>query len=189
MVDELESAIKAAAQILCNGGLVAYPTEAVYGLGCDPTNEDAVQRLLEVKHRPPEKGLILIAARFAQLEGYLAPLEEGALRRIMKTWPGPVTWIIPARPEVSPMIRGQHDTLAVRVTAHPVAARLCERAGRAIVSTSANRAGERPARSCAEVKARFGDTIDFILDGPVGHAAAPTEIRHALTHEILRAGG
>ncbi len=177
-----------AAQLIRAGGIVAYPTEAVFGLGCDPMNEAAIEKLLALKQRPPEKGLILIAAEFAQLEGFLKPLDDEVMQRVTRTWPGPVTWLIPASTRMPALLRGRFDKLAVRVTAHPLAAELCRRARSAIVSTSANVTDQAPARSAEAVRQTFGAAVDFVLDGPLGGSLRPTEIRDAISGEIVRAG-
>ncbi len=168
------------------GGVIAYPTEAVYGLGCNPADLAAVQRILTLKQRPADKGLILIAADLAQLEPYLLPLDATLQARILPTWPGAVTWLLPVRPEVSPLIRGKHDTLAVRITAHPTCRALCAQLGHPLISTSANVSNQPPARSAAEVHQQFGAQLDAILDAPLGAQHQPTEIRHGLTGEIVR---
>lgn len=168
------------------GGILAYPTEAVYGLGCNPADLAAVQRILDLKQRPADKGLILMAANFAQLQPWLLPLAEAVQARVLPTWPGPVTWLLPVRAEVSPLIRGHHATLAVRVTAHPVCRELCLQLGHPLISTSANLAGQPPARSAAEVRQQFGSQVDYILDAPLGAQDQPTEIRHGLSGEIVR---
>lgn len=180
--------IDKAAKLVRRGAVIAYPTEAVYGLGCDPMNPDAVQRILTLKQRPEAKGLILIAAEFTQLKSFLYPLSEEIRRRLQKTWPGPVTWLIPARNEVPCLLKGQHSTIAVRVTAHPVASALCRRAGMAIVSTSANRSDQVPCRSAAQVLSVFGSEIDFILQGALGHSRTPSEIRDVISGKIIRPG-
>lgn len=177
-----------AAQCIRAGGIVAYPTEAVYGLGCDPRDEAAVTRVLELKQRDPAKGLIVIAADIVQLGDFIEPLSKTLRRRLMTTWPGPVTWLVPARREISRQLCGNHGTLAVRVTAHPLCAALCREAQTALVSTSANRAGQPPARDSEAVRTTFGAAIDFILEGPLGDAETPTEIRDAVTNEIIRSG-
>jgi L-threonylcarbamoyladenylate synthase len=180
--------LKQAAQALRRGGVVAYPTEAVYGLGCDPLNEGAVRRLLALKGRPISKGLILIASDFAQLEPFLQPLDEPTAERIFSTWPGPVTWLWPARLECPRWLRGAYDTLAVRVTSHPLASALCREVGSALVSTSANRSRHAPARSALAVRRAFGNALDDILTGAVGGLTRPTEIRSAVTGKTIRAG-
>lgn len=169
-----------------SGGILAYPTEAVYGLGCNPARLDAVQRVLALKQRPSDKGLILIAADFTQVEPYLLPLDVRLAERVFATWPGPVTWLLPSRMDVSPLIRGTHNTLAVRVTAHPLCRELCLQLGHPLISTSANLAGQEPARSALEVWRQFGEDMPCILDAPLGEQHQPTEIRHGLTGEIVR---
>lgn len=178
--------LQQAAQAIRAGGVIAYPTEAVYGLGCDPRNEAAMCRLLALKQRPVEMGVILIASRIEQLEPYIAPLDEATRARLNATWPGPVTWVVPAKEETPVWLRGAHTTIAVRVTAHSVAAALCEAAQSALVSTSANRTGEPPVRDAETVSRIFGDEIDYILSGAVGGLEKPTEIRDARTGEVIR---
>ncbi|APZ44362.1 L-threonylcarbamoyladenylate synthase [Acidihalobacter ferrooxydans] len=179
-------AVQEAARTLRAGGLVAYPTEAVFGLGCDPRNEDALARLLALKQRPAEKGLILIAAAAVQLDDWVQPLPEQAQATVLASWPGPHTWLIPARRGVSALLRGAHDSLAVRVTDHPLAAALCRAFGGPVVSTSANPSGREPARDAARLRDLFGDAIDCYLDGPLGGRDRPSEIREALTGALLR---
>lgn len=177
-----------AARIIRAGGVVAYPTEAVFGLGCDPLNEIAVRRILELKNRPDDKGLILLAAQYSQLEPFLEPLDTELYNRLSHSWPGPITWLVPARPWVSTLLRGRYSTLAVRVTAHPSAARLCLSVGSAIVSTSANLSGRPPCRTVKQLADVFSDKVDLILDAPLGSATAPSEIRDALSGRIIRPG-
>lgn len=180
----LHTAIRAVQQ----GGVIAYPTEAVYGLGCNPASLTAVQRILAIKQRPAWKGLILIAAELQQLEPFLLPLDEVLLRRILPTWPGGVTWLLPVREAVSPLIRGKHNTLAVRVTDHPTCRLLCNQLGHPLISTSANRSGKQPARCVQAVESQLGQQVDCILDAPLGSQTQPSEIRHGLTGEIVRPG-
>ncbi|MFZ4791282.1 MAG: Sua5/YciO/YrdC/YwlC family protein [Candidatus Competibacteraceae bacterium] len=180
--------LQIAARIVRVGGLIAYPTEAVYGLGCDPRNERAVTRLLTLKRRSISKGLILIAADFVQLEPFLQPLDPQDRVRLEATWPGPQTWLIPARTTVPRWLRGRHDTLAVRVTAHPLAAALCRTCGHPLVSTSANRSGRPPARTALAVRRQLGDSLDDLLPGPTGGAVKPTAIRDLRTGQVVRKG-
>lgn len=178
--------LKCAASVLQRGGIVAYPTEAVYGLGCDPDNPAALERLIEAKGRDARKGFILIAASIDQLQPYIQPLDAVIAERLGATWPGPVTWLVPARPDVLPMITGGRDTLAVRVTAHPLAAALCDTYGGALVSTSANLSGVPPARSALAVQRMLGGRVDFIVHGDIGTLGGPTEIRDARSGDIMR---
>ena len=158
----------------------------IYWVGCDPDNASSVEKILELKQRPVEKGLILIASDFSQLEKYLLPVEEEVRQRVLATWPGPYTWLWPVKEEVSELVRGKHKTIAVRVSAHPVVKALCDAYGKAIISTSANPADLAPARTADEVKAYFNDKLDFIIEAEVGSSAQPTEIRDAISNELIR---
>ena len=177
-----------AARVLRDGGIVAYPTEAVFGLGCDPANSAAVERLIALKRRDVGKGLILIASKRRQLAPFVAPLSEQLEAQLEATWPGPVTWLLPTRPDVPHWLHGRHPSIAVRVTAHPLAAALCDAFGGAIVSTSANLAGRPPARSPLRVRRIFGAGVDRILHGPLGGLARPTEIRDGRSGRTVRSG-
>lgn len=175
-----------AARIVLDGGVIAYPTEAVYGLGCLPTDEAALERVIAIKHRDARKGLIVVAADASQLEP-LAILPRGeAGARIASTWPGPVTWVVPARARLSPLLTGGRTTIAVRVSDHPIVRRLCRRTASALVSTSANFAGRPPSRSALRVRRALGREVDFVLGGTLGGQPKPTEIRDAQTGEVLR---
>jgi L-threonylcarbamoyladenylate synthase len=179
-----------AARTLREGGIVAYPTEAVYGLGCDPWNDGALRRLLAIKRRSPRRGLIVVGADFAQLESLIERPPMLVQDKLMRTWPGHVTWLLSARPHIPKLLRGGHDSLAVRVSAHPVVVGLCRRFGGPIVSTSANRAGAPPARTALAVRTRFSPReVDLVLTGDVGGFASPSEIRDARTDRVIRTGG
>ena len=184
----MDASIAAAVSALRAGGVVAYPTEAVYGLGCDPHNEAAVIRVFQLKRRPATQGVLLIAANFAQVEKYidLAGVPVGALERVRASWPGPHTWVFPRARQTPAWLTGAHSGIAVRVTAHAPAAHLCRAFGDAIVSTSANRHGEEPARRAEQVHAAFGDELGYILDGPTGGLERPTPIRDAISGDQLR---
>lgn len=170
------------------GGLVAYPTEAVWGLGCDPQDADAVARVIALKGRDPGKGLILVAAELAMLAPYLRGLHPRWIARMAATWPGPVTWLIPDNGRALPLVTGGQGTLAVRVTAHPVAAELSRTFGGAIVSTSANPQGLPAATRLREVKAYFGARVDRYTSGRVGLRRRPSEIRDLRTGAVIRPG-
>jgi L-threonylcarbamoyladenylate synthase len=181
--------LAAAAEILHGGGVLAYPTEAVFGLGCDPHDPRAFERVFAMKQRPPTQGVLLIAAEFADVERYidLAAVPEAVLEQVRCSWPGPNTWIFPRTPLVPAWIAGGHAGIALRVTAHAPAAALCRAFGGALVSTSANPHGQPPARSAQAAAAYFGDALDGLLDAPVGEQDRPTTIRDALTGAIIRA--
>ncbi|HEX7813970.1 L-threonylcarbamoyladenylate synthase [Dyella sp.] len=180
--------LDAAAALLRDGGVLAYPTEAVFGLGCDPHNREAFERLFALKGRPPTQGVLLIAADFRQVARYIdhAEVPEETLDRIRGQWPGPYTWIFPRSPEVPAWVTGGHTGIALRITAHEPAAALCRAFGGPLVSTSANPHGEPPARNAAQAEAYFGDRLDGVLKGDVGGQASPTTIRDALTGAIIR---
>ncbi len=176
-----------AAQILKQGGLIAYPTEAVFGLGCLPDKLQTIEKLLQLKQRPIEKGLILLASEFSQLEPYLSPFEQTILHKIQSSWPGPTTWILPTPRETSPLIKGHFDTVAVRISAHPIVQELCRQCHSAIISTSANITGKKMSYSTADVQQHFNDQLDYILGGALGDSKKPTIIKDALSDRIIRA--
>lgn len=178
--------LRTAARLVRLGGVIAYPTEAVFGLGCAPADHGAVARLLAIKQRPVSKGLILVAANCDQLAPWLADLPVSLENRLRKSWPGPNTWLVPAASDCPAWLTGEHDTLAVRVSAHPLVTALCERCGSALVSTSANISTLLPARSTLEVQLRLGRYLDYILGGEVGGNAQPTSIRDLLTGKRIR---
>lgn len=178
--------LEAAVRTLAAGGVVAYPTEAVWGLGCEPLNAHACARILAVKHRARGKGFILIASDFEQVRPFVRALPAATLRPALETWPGPFTWLLPAAAGVPDLLTGGRDRIAVRVTAHPVAAALCAAYGGAIVSTSANLSGRRPARSALQLRRRLGERVDAILPGETGGLAAPTPIRDLATGAVIR---
>jgi len=182
------TAINNAVTALQNQQVIAYPTEAVFGLGCDPMNEIAVQRLLTIKQRPVEKGLILIAANLAQLERYvdLSKLTAEQINNINQTWPGPATWVMPAEAQVPKWLTGQFDSIAVRVSAHPTVQTLCLAFGGPITSTSANLTGLTPCITAAEVANQLGPLLGAIVDEAVGELAQPTTITDAVTGRVYR---
>jgi L-threonylcarbamoyladenylate synthase len=179
--------LRQAANVLWQGGVIAYATEGVWGLGCLPLERDAIHRILAIKRRAVDKGLILIAASFDQLEPYLAPLPAANRKAMLATWPGPVTWVAPAARWVPMDITGGRSTVALRVSAHAGVQALCRAADSPLISTSANRSGRSPARSLLETRLRFGMEVDAIVPGKVGDQTGPTEIRDALSGKILRA--
>jgi L-threonylcarbamoyladenylate synthase len=178
-----------AVAVLRQGGVIAYPTEAVWGLGCDPYDEAAVTRLLQIKQRPVEKGLIVVAAELEPLRPLLElpALPPSRLAEVLVSWPGPHTWVLPAAAQAPRWITGAHRSIAVRISAHPQVAALCRAWGGALVSTSANRGGEPPARQHAELDPHLLALLDGVIDGKTGGLAQPTPIRDAVSGEILRA--
>jgi L-threonylcarbamoyladenylate synthase len=171
---------------LKRGGVIAYPTEYCFGLGCDPTNENAVRRILAMKHRSWQQGLIVIADRPERLRGVIHGDCPELLAPALASWPGPHTWLLPAAAQVAPWLKGQHPSIAVRVTAFPLARQLCRDSRMPLVSTSANRSGRPPLREGRAVLTEFGEAIDLILDERVGTTTEPSTITDAATGVTLR---
>lgn len=169
--------------------MIAYPTEGVWGLGCLPSNAEAVSRILALKKRSWEEGLILVAGDIAQIEDYLAAISESERRTLESSWPGPVTFLVPDTGVAPEWIRGRHDTVALRVSGHPVIRSICGELGGPMVSTSANPAGKRPAESMLRLRQYFPSGIDYIFPGELGGEGGPSEIRVLRTGEVLRAAG
>lgn len=179
--------LQAAVAALDSGGVIACPTEAVWGLSCDPDDECAVIRLLTLKRRPVTKGLILVAATQNQVEFLLADLPEQQRHKLSASWPGPATWLLPHRGRVAPWIHGEYDTVAVRVSNHPVVRALCLAWGGPLVSTSANPTGASAAVASFQVRRYFGDKLDYLLPGAIGALGRPTGIRDLASGKIIRA--
>lgn len=180
--------IATAVAVLIRGGVLAYPTEAVWGLGCIPFDGEAVHRLLAIKRRPVEKGLIVVGADVAQVEAMVDWSTLDAARRavVEATWPGPHTWVVPANAAAPAWVTGGRDSIAVRVSAHPVVAALCRRLGGPIVSTSANLTGEPPAFGRDDLSPALLALVDGVCEGETGGLASPTAIRDARTGDVLR---
>ena len=180
--------VEQAAQCLHDGKIIAYPTEAVFGLGCDPGNETAVRQLLSLKQRQLAAGLILIADRFERFDPYVKPVSEALLRRAGSSWPGPVSWLFPRADNVPAWLAGDHDTIALRLTAHPVCRALCAAFEGAIVSTSANPSSSEPAASAGQVEKYFDSCLGGIVEGALGKDAKPSEIRDLVSGNVIRSG-
>ncbi|BDX18204.1 threonylcarbamoyl-AMP synthase [Halopseudomonas aestusnigri] len=172
-------------RLLQAGGVIAYPTEGVWGLGCNPWNGAAVERLLNLKQRPVHKGLILIAGEIEQFDFLLWDLPDGQLAKLRLSWPGPNTWLVPHQGRLPAWITGAHDTVALRVTTHPIVRQLCAVAG-PLVSTSANPAGRPSARSRLRVEQYFHGELDAIAPGALGGARNPSIIRDLQTDQVIR---
>ncbi len=168
---------------LKQGGVIAYPTESCYGLGCDPKNQSAVSLLLKIKKRRKSRGLILIAGRMRELERYmLNPPKKEVLE---KYWPGPYTLLLDASGHAPKWIRGNHEKVALRLTAHREASRLCNALSMALVSTSANISGTKPARTYRDCMRRFGRQV-LVIPGKVGKRKNPSTIMDFKSGKIFR---
>ena len=177
--------VKQAVNVLGNGGVIAYPTESIFGLGCDPWDENAVIKLLAIKQRSWRKGFILIAADFNQLQKFIQPLSTQIFDRLRMTWPGYVTWLLPAKSNIPYYLSGEHERIAVRVTAHNKSVNLCQIFGGAIISTSANLSNMSPAKTVHDVHCSLPN-LDYILPGLCLGSTAPSEIRDAETGVLIR---
>jgi L-threonylcarbamoyladenylate synthase len=176
--------IRHAAHILEQGGVIAYPTEGVYGLGCLADDVDAVVRILTIKQRDPDMGLVVVASGLEQLGDWIR-LPDGHAD-LGSSDERPVTWIVPATEQAPALVRGKHESVAVRLTTHPVARALCEATDSALVSTSANISGHPPARNRYILRREFGHLVDYIVPGDLGPAGAASEIRDLSSGKILR---
>ena len=174
-------------QTLQQGGLIAYPTEAVYGLGCDPDNEVAVHKILALKKRPIDKGLILVAETYSQLLPYVDDEKIPVHMRteIFSSWPGPVTWLLPAAKQSPKWVTGNSDLIAVRVSQHLVVSQLCALFGKPLISTSANVTGTKPATNAQQLYQQFDKTL-LLVDGALGGANKPSQIRHGVSGQTIR---
>lgn len=171
---------------LRSGGVIACPTEAVWGLSCDPENDAALAHLMRMKERDPAKGVILVAANIEQFQPWLSQLPLAMHAPLAASWPGPNTWLVPDYGRSHGLVRGAHERVALRVTDHPVMKALCEAFGGPLVSTSANRSGELPAMSAAEITEIFADEVAHIVEGELGGNAKPSTIRDLATGKIMR---
>lgn len=174
------------------GGVIACPTEAVWGYSCDPWNLAAVRRVLELKQRDPRKGLILVAADESQLAPLLAPLNWRYRERLRAHWPGPFTFLIPD-PEhwVPALVKGDSDKVAVRVSAHKTLRALCQAWGAPLVSTSANRQGRPPARTEIQLRHHFAtlenpESRPYVVAGTTAGQSQPTQILDLLSGKVIR---
>lgn len=165
--------IKLAADVLLNGGVITCPTEGVFGLSCLPHIDAAVERLLTIKQREANKGLILIAANRDQLQDWIAVPSQDIPE------PSPdkaITWLVPASAKVTTLVRGVHPTVAVRITSNPIANALCVAVESPMVSTSANLAGELTVGDSTALSREFTGRVDYVVPGECGPLSGPSEI-------------
>ncbi len=181
-----DSQLCQAIDVIKSGGIIAYPTESVFGLGCDPFNEKAVKKLLLLKQRSVEKGLILIASHIQQILPLIQPKDANDLARALKSWPGHNTWVFPKSKLVPSWISGEYNSIAIRLTKHPTVLQLCNRFSLPLVSTSANLSNQLDLNSIKDIKAAFGDKIQFYIDAPTGNNKKPSTIRDAHTLKTIR---
>ena len=182
-------ALQEAAKWIRNGGLVALPTDTLYGLAADPFCADAVARVFTVKGRPAERGLPLIAADIAQIAACLGPLSAAGERLAAKFWPGPLTLLIPAAVALAGDVTAGTGRVGVRVPAHAIARAICRAAG-PVTATSANRSGESATADPAEVERTLGESVDMLIDAGPTRGGAPSTIVDVTgpTPRLVRAG-
>jgi len=173
-----------AAEILQGGGVIAYPTEGVFGLGCLPDDTAAVRKLLAIKQRDPSKGLILLAANASQFDGWI---ELPANEALPDPQPDkPITWIAPAGEKADYLVRGDNEGIAVRITTNPIAMAICNAVDSPIISTSANLSGRPVARDQFDLRRQFDSLVDYVVPGDCGPSAGPSEIRDLMSGYVLR---
>lgn len=176
--------IKEARNLLKKGKLLAYPTEAIYGLGCDPFNQQAVEKLLALKKRSIAKGFIILIADWPQLVPLIGPVPDEVLEQVRRTWPGPVTWVFPKASTIPDWLSGEHPSIAIRMTSHSIAKELC--IDGPLISTSANVSGLVPAMDIASVREQFPAGVDGLVSGPLGGLSQPSAIFDALSGNRIR---
>jgi len=185
-MSEIGQSIQSAVATVQSGGLLVYPTEGVYGIGCDYRNQSTVLRLLQLKKRKIQQGLVLIASHIDQVLCLIQPLDRLHLARALKTWPGHHTWVFPASSLAPKWVTGSHDSVAIRVTEHPTVKALCDHLGHALISTSANISGQVTPNKSQEIQDIWGNQVNYYLDLPLGGANQPSPIRLASDGRQLR---
>lgn len=189
-----DQTISKAAAVIRRGGLVAFPTETVYGLGADAFNRNAIARLFEVKERPFFDPLIVHLSSIAAVEEVAAPLDRHAIRLMERFWPGPLTLVLAKSPAVPEIVTAGLPTVAVRMPAHPAALELIRAAERPIAAPSANKFGRLSPTTAAHVEEQLGGSVDLILDGgpcTIGVESTVVELITAPLPQVrlLRPGG
>ncbi len=179
--------IQSAIRIVNQGGVISYPTESVYGLGCNPLDMEAVLYLLEIKARHLHKGLLLVAENVSQLEPYIDINDTLTINKLMQSTENPVTWIVPCKQSTPLWLTGEHQSIAVRISQHPIVMQLCRQFNGALVSTSANRSGQSSTRKSWMVRKRFGNKIDYYVPGDLGSSKKESKIQNSITDEVIRA--
>lgn len=177
-----------AEEVYRQGGIIAYPTEAVFGLGCDPDNQQAIEKLLTIKDRPVEKGLILLAANYTQLLPYIddSQISQEQHSLVLSRWPDGITQLMPKNKNTSTLLSGKFPMIAVRITSQADVVALCNAVDKPIVSTSANLSGEQPAKTWQAVEKALSDKVDFIIKGKTLGYDKPSKIIDALNGETIR---
>ncbi len=185
-MSEIGQSIESAVATVQSGGLLVYPTEGVFGLGCDYRNQSAVLKVLQLKQRSVNQGLVLIASHIEHILPLIKPADQSHLARALKTWPGHTTWVFPQSDLTPRWITGSFNSVAVRVSKHPSVKQLCDQLGHALVSTSANLSGQPPLSSCQDLSNTWGKQVEYYLDLPLGGLNQPSTLKVAATGQQLR---
>ncbi len=171
---------------IVKGKIVAYPTESVFGIGCDPENEKSINKIIEIKNRSKQKGLIIIADEVKKLSKFIHKDYLDLFIKKSDIESKPTTWIVPSSKHVLNLVKGEDSSVALRITQHPIASRICKYSNKAIISTSANISSKTPAKNSNEILMQFGEEIDIIVDGRVGDSIKPTQIVDLITNKVIR---
>lgn len=185
-MNTIGTAVDQAVQAVQQGGLIVYPTEAVYGLGGDFQQADVVARILSLKQRPNDQGLILAAGHIEQILPLIVPVSGDHLAAALNTWPGHTTWVFPASSSVPKGVKGPGNTVAVRLSRHSVVVDICQQLGHAIISTSANERGQKTPTAISVLAQQWSNEVAYFLDLPLGGSDKPSEIRVAGDGQKLR---
>lgn len=185
-MSEIGDSIEQAVLAIKHGGAVVYPTEGVFGLGCDYRNEQSVLKVLKLKQRDVSKGLVLVASHLQQILPLIQPDNRSDLARALKTWPGHHTWVFPKTQLTPSWISGDFETVAVRVSKHPTIKQLCDQLNTPLVSTSANFSNHPTPTNIKALVNLWGDSVDYYLDLPLGGIHQPSSIQLANSGSIIR---
>jgi len=175
------------AHAVSQGAVFGYPTDTIWGFGCHPLIASSVARILRIKRRSPDKGLILLSSKIDYCMSYVG-LDSEQLEPVQRATDHPITWLVPASEECPSWIRGTYPTVAIRITNHPLVEFLCARLQAPIVSTSANRSGKSCVRNSVQMRKQFGDELDFIVSGFDTGGNRPSEIKSLLDRTTIRNG-
>ncbi|MDC0948698.1 L-threonylcarbamoyladenylate synthase [Gammaproteobacteria bacterium] len=175
-----------AVRAVCQGGVIAYPTESCFGLGCNPRSISGLRQIIALKRRRPEKGMIVLIGDVQDLSQLCPPLDTSTLQMLSQSWPGAVSFILPARADLPSLLHGGTRCIAVRLSAFEPARRLARAAGGTLVSTSANLSSRPALRYAGEVRRLFGSRLDGLVVGRCGDATRPSRLIDATSGRVLR---
>jgi L-threonylcarbamoyladenylate synthase len=187
---EAPRALETAISAMQRGSVVAFPTDTVYGLGASLAHEAALARIFDIKGRTSDKPLPILVAHAGEITKLSDEADGALLQLAARFWPGPLTIILKARPELPPEVKAPDGTIGVRVPDHSVALTIAQRNGGAIATTSANRSGQPPACTAEEIRDQLGGDVDVILDGGIAPCGLPSTVirREGDTISVVREG-